>query len=120
MCVAILTSFLSPGPMPWHVEGIEQAVERVQAYADAGADLVYVEAPEQPRILESLPSLVGHPLVINMLTGGRTPTRSVDELRSYGYKLVIWPIETILCSARYRSQARANADGDRKSRWLAG
>lgn len=80
-------------------EGIEQAVERAQAYADAGADLVYVEAPEQPRILESLPSLVGHPLVINMLTGGRTPARSLDELRSYGYKLVIWPIESILVSA---------------------
>jgi 2-methylisocitrate lyase-like PEP mutase family enzyme len=80
-------------------EGAHAAIDRAKAYAEAGADLVYVEAPDSEELLESLPERIGHPLVINMLTGGRTPARSIDELRSYGYKLAIYPIETILVSA---------------------
>lgn len=80
--------------------GVNEAVRRARLYAQAGADLVYVEAPENEEELKSLPKRVGHPLVVNMLTGGRTPVRSLDELREYGYKLVIWPIETVLMSAR--------------------
>lgn len=80
-------------------EGVDQAVERAQAYAEAGADLVYVEAPEKQEVLENLPTWIGHPLVINMLTGGRTPPHGLDDLRSFGYKLVIWPIESLLVSA---------------------
>jgi 2-methylisocitrate lyase-like PEP mutase family enzyme len=81
------------------VQGVDEAVRRARLYAQAGADLVYVEAPHTEEILARLPEMVEHPLVINMLTGGRTPVRHVDELRDYGYKLVIWPIETLLVSA---------------------
>lgn len=82
------------------VYGADEAVRRAKLYAEAGADLVYVEAPDSEDMLANLPKWVGHPLVVNMLTGGRTPVRSLDELREYGYKLVIWPIETVLMSAR--------------------
>lgn len=81
------------------VQGVDEAVRRARLYAQAGADLVYVEAPHTEEILAKLPEMVEHPLVVNMLTGGRTPVRHVDELRDYGYKLVIWPIETLLVSA---------------------
>lgn len=80
-------------------EGPEKTIARAKRYAETGADLVYVEAPTDADLLESLPERVGHPLVINMLTGGVTPPRSLEELKSYGYKLVIWPIETVLVTA---------------------
>lgn len=82
------------------IEGPDKAVERAIRYAEAGADIVYVEAPADLELLESLPSRVNHPMAINMLTGGVTPPRSLDELKSYGYKLVIWPIETVLITAK--------------------
>lgn len=82
------------------VKGVDEAVRRARLYAEAGADLVYVEAPGNEEVLEKLPGWVEHPIVINMLTGGRTPARSVEELRDYGYKLVIWPIESLLVTAR--------------------
>lgn len=85
-------------------EGIGPAVERAQAYAEAGADLVYVEAPNSSDVIRRLPELVGSPLVINMLTGGQTPAHSLDELREFGYKLVIWPIESLLVTARVVQQ----------------
>jgi 2-methylisocitrate lyase-like PEP mutase family enzyme len=81
-------------------EGAHAAIDRARAYAEAGADLVYVEAPDSEELLETLPERIGHPLVINMLTGGRTPPRSIEQLKSYGYKLAIYPIESILVTAR--------------------
>ncbi|MBY0589079.1 oxaloacetate decarboxylase [bacterium] len=80
-------------------EGSHAAIDRAKAYAEAGADLVYVEAPDTVELLESLPERIGYPLVINMLAGGKTPPRSIQQLRSYGYKLAIYPIETILVTA---------------------
>lgn len=80
-------------------EGFEESVRRARLYAQAGADLVYVEAPTTRDQVRKLPSLVGSPTVINMLTGGQTPPFSLDELKEFGYKFVIWPIESLLASA---------------------
>jgi 2-methylisocitrate lyase-like PEP mutase family enzyme len=81
-------------------EGLSSAIERGQAYAEAGADVVYVEAPENDATLVTLPSAIARPLAVNMLTGGRTPTHSLQEMCEFGYKLAIWPIESLLVSAR--------------------
>lgn len=71
-------------------EGFEAALERANAYADAGADLVFVEAPRTRQQLEDLPRRVGAPLVVNMVEGGLTPLLGADELGSMGYRVVLY------------------------------
>jgi len=78
------------------VEGIDAAIERVNRYGAAGADVCFIEAPESKLELERIPREVKHPLLVNMLTGGVTPILPVDELGQLGYKIVVCPIESLL------------------------
>jgi 2-methylisocitrate lyase-like PEP mutase family enzyme len=74
------------------VEGFEAAIERASAYAEAGADIVFIEAPTSKQQLQSLPArLPAIPLMANMVEGGVTPYLSADELRAFGFRLVIFP-----------------------------
>src|SRR5438270_7770110 len=66
------------------VEGLDAAVERVNRYAEAGADVCFIEAPESRQALARIPREVPHPLLVNMLTGGATPIPTVDELGRLG------------------------------------
>jgi 2-methylisocitrate lyase-like PEP mutase family enzyme len=78
------------------VEGLEGAIERANRYAEAGADVCFIEAPQGRDELERIPRAVRHPLLVNMLTGGVTPILTVEELGRLGYKIVVCPIETLL------------------------
>jgi 2,3-dimethylmalate lyase len=78
------------------VEGMEAALQRVNRYGAAGADICFIEAPESRQELELIPRQVRYPLLVNMLTGGATPILSVDELERLGYKIVVCPIESLL------------------------
>jgi 2-methylisocitrate lyase-like PEP mutase family enzyme len=78
------------------IEGIDGAIERVNRYAEAGADVCFIEAPQGRDELERIPREVKHPLLVNMLTGGVTPILTVDELGKLGYKIVVCPIESLL------------------------
>jgi 2-methylisocitrate lyase-like PEP mutase family enzyme len=78
------------------VEGIEGAIDRANRYAEAGADVCFIEAPQGRDELERIPREVRHPLLVNMLTGGVTPILPVEELGRLGYKIVVCPIETLL------------------------
>ena len=75
------------------VEGIEDAMERAERYLDAGADVLFIEAPQsrqqQLMITERFQQRV--PLLANMVEGGLTPAGSADELADLGFKLVIFP-----------------------------
>ncbi len=75
------------------VEGFEAALERAGAYVEAGADIVFVEAPrtleEMGRVVQTLGGRA--PLVANMVEGGHTPILSLDELDRLGFRLVISP-----------------------------
>lgn len=82
------------------VEGIEAAIERANRYAETGADVCFIEAPETAEELERIPREVNRPLLVNMLTGGATPIRTVVELERLGYKIVVCPIETLLVSGK--------------------
>lgn len=73
------------------VEGFEAALARVQAYKDAGADILFVEAPETPEQIEAIPQRLEGPLMINMFKGGRTPFTPVERLGELGFSLVIIP-----------------------------
>lgn len=81
------------------VHGLQDAIDRACAYGEAGADICYIESPVNQEELELLPKEVPYPLLINMLTGGQTPIRSVDQLRDMGYKIVLWPIDSVLATA---------------------
>ena len=75
------------------VEGFEQAVERAHLYRDAGADVLFVEAPKARDELAKIVKLLGRslPLMANMVEGGKTPMLSAAELEALGFSLVIFP-----------------------------
>lgn len=80
--------------------GLEEAINRVNRYCEAGADMAFIEAPESLWELEEIPRRVSHPLLSNMLTGGVTPILSVQELEGLGYKLAVCPIESLMVTAK--------------------
>lgn len=82
------------------VNGLDDAIERVNHCGDAGADLAFIEAPQSLAELELIPKRVQRPLLANMLTGGVTPILPVAELEQLGYKLAVAPIESLLVCAR--------------------
>lgn len=82
------------------VHGLEDAVARARAYADAGADVLFVEAPTSEDGIETVArELRGvAPLVFNWAEGGRTPPLSLQRIGELGFSLVIFPIGTLLAA----------------------
>jgi 2-methylisocitrate lyase-like PEP mutase family enzyme len=78
------------------VEGLESAIARANRYGAAGADVCFIEAPQDLEELRRIPRAVRYPLLVNMLTGGVTPILPVEELERLGYKIVVCPIESLL------------------------
>jgi 2-methylisocitrate lyase-like PEP mutase family enzyme len=76
--------------------GLEEALRRAQAYAAAGADILFVESPESEEEMRLIGQSLKTPLVANMVEKGRTPVLSKDELESLGYKLAIFPVTALL------------------------
>lgn len=74
------------------VEGFEAAIARARLYAEAGADMLFVEAPGGGQLGE-IPRALGGvlPLMANMVEGGKTPVKSAHELAAMGFALVIFP-----------------------------
>src|SRR5262249_39429634 len=75
------------------VEGVERAVERAMLYREAGADVLFVEAPRTGGELARIVTLLGNgtPLLANMVEGGKTPTLAAAELEALGFAVVIFP-----------------------------
>jgi 2-methylisocitrate lyase-like PEP mutase family enzyme len=80
-------------------DGFEGALKRATAYADAGADIVFVEALESEEEMRIACARVDKPMMANMADGGKTPIRSKVELETIGYKLAIFPSMTGLAAA---------------------
>jgi 2-methylisocitrate lyase-like PEP mutase family enzyme len=75
------------------VEGFERAIGRVQMYREAGADMLFVEAPRSRDDLARVAKTLGGglPLLANMVEGGKTPTLPAAELEAIGFAIVIFP-----------------------------
>jgi 2-methylisocitrate lyase-like PEP mutase family enzyme len=71
--------------------GLDEALSRAEAYARAGADLIFVESPESVDELKTIAARIDKPLVANMVAGGRTPVLPADELHKIGFALAIHP-----------------------------
>ncbi len=82
------------------MNGLDDAIERVNRCCDAGADIAFIEAPQSRAELEEIPKRVKYPLFVNMLSGGVTPILPVSELAQLGYKIVVCPIESLMVCAR--------------------
>ena len=79
------------------VEGLTGALERARAYRQAGADLLFVEAPQSIEEIETIAaSLADVPLLFNYAEGGKTPPVSNQFLRDLGFRLVIFPLSTLM------------------------
>ncbi len=77
--------------------GLEAAIHRGRAYIDAGADALFVEAPQSVEELQSIASAFpGVPLVANIVEGGKTPQLSASELQQMGFKIVFFPVSALL------------------------
>jgi 2-methylisocitrate lyase-like PEP mutase family enzyme len=75
------------------VEGFDAALERSEHYVEAGADVLFVEAPQSVSQMQAIVARFGDrvPLMANMVEGGMTPQQNADALQKIGYSLVIFP-----------------------------
>ena len=75
------------------VEGLEAALDRAEAYREAGADVLFIEAPQSIDEMQVLcDRFAGRvPLLANMVEGGKTPIKSADDLAMLGYSVAIFP-----------------------------
>lgn len=76
------------------VEGYGPTMERSNAYMEAGADMIFVEAPTSEEQIEQIATDLPHPKLINMFHGGKTPLMPADRLGELGYSLIIIPSDT--------------------------
>ncbi|WP_295545627.1 isocitrate lyase/phosphoenolpyruvate mutase family protein [uncultured Pseudacidovorax sp.] len=70
--------------------GFEAAVERAQKFAEAGADILFVEAVTKEDEVRALPQRLAKPQLMNMVIGGRTPIFNADQLADLGYGIVLY------------------------------
>ena len=84
------------------VEGFEAAIDRAGAYVEAGADVLFIEAPQSRDQLNVIArTFPGTPVMANMVEGGATPLASADELEAIGFSLVIFPGGIVRAVARH-------------------
>jgi 2-methylisocitrate lyase-like PEP mutase family enzyme len=96
------------------VEGLEAAIDRVNAYLDAGADVGFIEAPQSVDELRRVGREVRGPALVNVFEGGKTPMLGAAELERMGFRLGIYPSQTHRAAIRaaQRVLAALKEDGD--------
>ena len=78
--------------------GLDEALRRADAYAKAGADILFVESPESEREMEKICKSFELPLMANMVEGGKTPVLTAQRLTELGYKIAIFPATGFLAA----------------------
>lgn len=78
--------------------GLDEALRRAEAYAEAGADILFVESPESVEEMQKIGRSTDLPLVANMVEGGRTPVLSQADLEAIGYRIAIFPVTALLAA----------------------
>src|ERR1700729_2230534 len=76
--------------------GLDAAIERANRYAQAGADIIFVEAPQDAGEIERIGREVDAPLLINLVLGGLTPLESASRLQELGYAIAIHPSNLLM------------------------
>lgn len=83
------------------IEGLESTLERGKRYLDAGADVLFVEAPQSRDELETIArAFEGTPLMANIIEGGKTPSLTLKELDEMGFKLVAFALSGLYAATQ--------------------
>ena len=85
--------------------GLDEAIRRGHVYADAGADVVFVEAPQSRAELEAVADEFGVPTFANMIEGGQTPYLPAEELDAIGFDIVVYPLSGLFAATRALQEA---------------
>lgn len=80
--------------------GIDEALRRGEAYAKAGADILFIESPESLEEMQMIGKRFDLPVLANMVDTGKTPVLSKEELQKIGYQLAIFPVTALLASVK--------------------
>jgi len=80
--------------------GLTEAIRRGVAFKEAGADAVFIEAPESKEEMKEIARNVPGPLVANMIERGVTPLMTPDELKELGFDLIVWPLGPLYASTK--------------------
>jgi carboxyvinyl-carboxyphosphonate phosphorylmutase len=80
------------------VNGLDDAIARSLLYREAGADVIFVEAPTSREEIERVAKEIHAPLLSNQVPGGRTPALTASELEKLGYKIVIFPVVGLMAA----------------------
>lgn len=93
------------------VDGLDAALERAASYRDAGADVLFVEAPQDEAEIEAVAAAFPDtPLMFNWVERGRTPMLPLEQITELGFALVIYPVATLfsatLAMQRYLAELR--------------
>ncbi len=80
--------------------GLDEALRRADAYANAGADVLFVESPESVEEMRAIGARFDLPLVANMVEKGRTPVLARADLEAIGYRIAIFPVATLLAAVQ--------------------
>ena len=94
--------------------GLDDALRRADAFVDAGADVLFVEALQGEDEIERVASeFAGHPLLFNWVEGGKTPLLTYDEISALGFAMIITPLTLLFAATQSMQQvlARLRADG---------
>jgi 2-methylisocitrate lyase-like PEP mutase family enzyme len=91
--------------------GIEEAISRGRAYAEAGADVIFIEAPESVEEVERIARGVDVPLLLNVVPGGRTPEIAPERLAELGFRIAIHPGVVLGAVARAAIEALSELAG---------
>lgn len=79
---------------------MDEVIRRLEAYRDAGADIIYADALRSPEEMKAVGSIPGVYKFANQVEFGKTPVMSADEIQALGFSIVIYPVGTIFTAAR--------------------
>lgn len=82
------------------VTGFDDALKRAQAYVDAGADVIFFEAPQSVEEMKKVAQVIKVPLLANMVEKGKTPFLTGQTLEEIGYKIAIYPVSTLYAATK--------------------
>jgi 2,3-dimethylmalate lyase len=99
--------------------GIDEAIERGQRYAEAGADIIFVEAPRTVEEMRKITQSIGKPCLANLVEGGKTPILPAPELEEIGYRVAIFANALTRVIARAAAEALQVLKRDGSTRALA-
>src|SRR5260370_4595157 len=98
------------------IEGLQASIDRVNAYLEAGADVGFVEAPQNIEELRIVARQVAGPALVNVFEGGKTPMVPASELEAMGFRLGIYPSQTHRAAIRAAQTMLAALKQDRAPR----